>query len=249
MIKKFFKIVFLLIALSGSKPAIAQAVDPVFLDPKVDIEVLLPRFDSLYQIAMINNATQKQEHAAMLSAMWNERYTRWLWAGNLSVFYNYSFGNLPFFAYADQSQPTGLTQIKEGYRAGFNVQISVFDVMGHRGRVNEAKEKIRLAKFKQEAEAQELRRKLGQFYADMVGYNRLYKGRNEDLITQTVACGVAEKEWREGTIHIAEYARQKNVMADAEAAYQESFRFYYSSILQFESVLGVPLVSLIRRKK
>jgi len=87
------------------------------------------------------------------------------------------------------------------------------------------------------------------FYADMVGYNRLYKGRNEDLITQTVACGVAEKEWREGTIHIAEYARQKNVMADAEAAYQESFRFYYSSILQFESVLGVPLVSLIRRKK
>jgi outer membrane protein TolC len=175
--------------------------------------------------------------------------TRWLWAGNLSVFYNYSFGNLPFFAYADQSQPTGLTQIKEGYRAGFNVQISVFDVMGHRGRVNEAKEKIRLAKFKQEAEAQELRRKLGMFYADMVGYNRLYKGRNEDLITQTVACGVAEKEWREGTIHIAEYARQKNVMADAEAAYQESFRFYYSSILQFESVLGVPLVSLIRRKK
>jgi hypothetical protein len=83
----------------------------------------------------------------------------------------------------------------------------------------------------------------------MVGYNRLYKGRNEDYLMQVVACQVAEKEYREGTIHISEYSRQKNVLADAEAAYHESFRFYFSSLVQFEAVLGVPLHTIMLKQE
>lgn len=104
-------------------------------------------------------------------------------------------------------------------------------------------------KHKRDAEALELKRKLGSFYADMVGYNRLYKGRNEDFMMQLVACQVAEKEYKEGTIHMSEYSRQKNVLADAEAAYQESFRFYYGSLLQFEAILGVPLHTVMIKPK
>jgi hypothetical protein len=159
------------------------------------------------------------------------------------VFYNYSLGSLPFFAYADPSQPQGqeLIQVREGYRAGINLQLSVFDVLGQRGKVNEMKEKAIFQKHKRDAEAQELRRKLSAFYADMVGYSRLYKGRNEDFLMQVVACQVAEKEYREGVIHMSEYSRQKNVLSDAEAAYHESFRFFYGSLTQFEAILGVPL--------
>ena len=243
----YLLILFSLFAMSFQ--ANAQVDESVFLDPKVDIEVLLPRFDSLYQIALSKNENLKAEASVMRSNMWTENYTRWLWANNVSVFYNYSFGSLPFFGYADPVQPTQLVLVTQGYRAGVNIQLSVFDVLGHRGRVNEIKEKIIASKHHKEAVAQELRRSLGQFYADMVGYNRLYKARNEDLLTQTVACAVAEKEWREGTIHISEYSRQKNVLADAESAYHEAFRFYYSSLLQFEALLGVPLKSLVKKKK
>ena len=84
----------------------AQVDESVFLDPKVDIEVLLPRFDSLYQIALAKNENFKAETAVMRSNMWTESYTSWLWANNVSVFYNYSFGSLPFFGYADPVQPT-----------------------------------------------------------------------------------------------------------------------------------------------
>lgn len=230
------------------KPAKAQVVDSLFLDPKLDIERLLPTFDSLCEIAIKVNPTLKQEAAAMRSNQWNERYTRWIWAQNLSVFYNYSFGSLPFFAYT-QVGTQDFVQVKQGYRAGVNLQLSVFDVLGQRGRVNEIKEKVILQKYKRDAEQQELKRKLGQFYADCVGYNKLYKGRNEDLLTQMVACQVAEKEFREGTIHISEYSRQKNVLADAQAAYDESFRFYFSALLQLEAIVGVPLETIMYRPK
>ncbi|MBC7381719.1 MAG: TolC family protein [Bacteroidia bacterium] len=250
--KNFKQLVVIFIGLLALiKPAQAQGcqgLDSLLLDPRFDIEVLLPRLDSLNMIALSVNHTVKQEEAAMRSNQWSERYTRWIWAQNLSVFYNYSFGSLPFFAFTDFST-NSLIQVKQGYRAGVNLQLSVFDVMGQRGRVNEIKEKVIFQKHKRDAEAQELRRKMGAFYADMVGYNRLYKGRNEDLLTQTIACQVAEKEFREGTIHMAEYSRQKNVLADAEAAFHESFRFYYSSLLQFEAILGVPLCSIMIKKR
>ncbi|MCG9881380.1 MAG: TolC family protein [Bacteroidia bacterium] len=233
-----------------SREGKAQA-DSIFLDPKIEIEVILPSLDSLYEIAKLNNPTLKQEAAAMRSAQWAERYMRWIWAQNMSVFYNYSFGSLPFFAYADPTKPQdqALIQVREGYRAGINLQLSIFDVMGHRGRVNEQKEKAILQKYKRDAEAMELRRKLSLYYTDMVGYSRLYKGRNEDYLMQLVACQVAEKEYREGVIHMSEYSRQKNVLADAEAAYHESFRFFYSSLEQFEAVLGVPLHTVMIKPK
>lgn len=249
--KNFQRLILILIGvLAFCRPLSAQT-DSILLDPRIDIEVLLPRFDSLFEIAKSVNPTLKQEAAAMRSAQWAERYMRWIWAQNMSVFYNYTFGSYPLFAYSDPllPQPSALIQIKEGFKAGVNLQLSLFDVMGHRGRVNEQKEKAILQKYKRDAESMELRRKLAQFYADMVGYNRLYKGRNEDYMMQLVACQVAEKEYREGTIHMSEYSRQKNVLADAEAAYHESFRFYYSSLVQFEAILGVPLHTIMLKPK
>jgi outer membrane protein TolC len=247
-IQRFLLILIGIVAFTKSTHAQA---DSILLDPKIDIEVILPTLDSLYEIAKLNNPTLKQEAAAMRSAQWAERYTRWIWAQNMSVFYNYSFGSLPFFAYADPSKPQDqvLTQVREGYRAGINLQLSVFDVMGHRGRVNEQKEKAIHQKYKRDAEAQELKRKMAAFYTDMVGYSRLYKGRNEDYLMQLVACQVAEKEYREGVIHMSEYSRQKNVLSDAEAAYHESFRFFYSSLAQFEAILGVPLNTVMLKPK
>jgi outer membrane protein TolC len=249
LVIKLKKIVLLLVFFFGLNSASKGQVDSLFLDPKVDIELLLPSLDSLYEIAKLVNPTLKQENAAMRSSLWAERYNRWLWAQNIYVFYNYNFGSLPFFAYTDITNPQGLTQVSQGYRAGVNIQLSIFDVMGHKGRVNEQREKALVSKYKHDAESLELKRKLGSLYADMVGYNRMYKGRNEDLLTQLVACQVAEKEYREGTIHISEYARQKNVMADAEASYHDSFRFYLAAIEQFEAILGVSLESVMKKPK
>jgi outer membrane protein TolC len=249
LVIKLKKIVLLLVIFFGFISASKGQVDSLFLDPKIDIEVLLPSLDSLYEIAKSVNPTLKQENAAMRSSLWAERYNRWLWAQNIYVFYNYNFGSLPFFAYTDITNPQGLIQVTQGYRAGVNIQLSIFDVMGHRGRVNEQREKALVNKYKHDAEALELKRKLALYYADMVGYNRLYKGRNEDLLTQLVACQVAEKEYREGSIHISEYSRQRNVLADAEAAYHESFRFYFAAIGQFEAILGVPLESVMKKLK
>ncbi len=243
-------LVFLLGILSLAPTAKAQP-DSILLDPKVNIEMLLPTLDSMFEIAKTVNPILKQELAAQRANQWNVAYTRWIWAQNISMFYNYSLGSLPFFAYTDPTQPlnTGLVQVKQGFRAGVTVSLSVFDIMGQQGRINEAKEKVILQKYKRDAEAMELKRKLAQFYSDMVGYDRIYRGRNEDYLMQLVSCQIAEKEYREGVIHMADYARQKNVLSTAEAAYHDAFRLYLGSLKQFEVELGVPLHTIMIKQK
>jgi len=244
--KKHFLVILVLIGFLGSVNA---QEDTLFLNPKYEIEMLLPTLDSLYEIAISVNPTLKQQNAAMRASLWAADYNKWIWGQIVYVFANYSFGSLPFFAYTEQdpTQPArqNLVQVREGYRAGINIQFSIFDIMGHRGRVNEHKERALISRYLRDAEAMELRRKLSLYYTDAVGYGKLYRGRNEDLLTQIVACQVAEKEYREGTIHISEYARQKNVLADAEAAYNEAFRFFYSALEQMEAVIGVPLQTIM----
>jgi len=244
MLKKYLIVVLVLL---GYVSSVNAQEDSLFLDPKYEIEILLPTLDSLYEIAISVNPTLKQQNAAMRASLWAADYNKWVWGQNVYVFANYSFGSLPFFAYADPAQPQQQTliQVREGYRAGINIQFSVFDIMGHRGRINEHKERALISKYLRDAEAMELKRKLSLYYTDVVGYGKLYRGRNEDLLTQIVACQVAEKEYREGTIHISEYARQKNVLANAEAAYNEAFRFFYSALEQMEAVLGVPLNTIM----
>lgn len=243
------RITLVLLVVFGMRGNAKAQVDSMFLDPKYDIEVLLPPLDSIYEIAKAINPELKQMDAAMRAGLWAADYNKWSWGQNVYVFFNYSFGSLPFFAYNEFSNPLqpGLVQVKQGYRAGINLQVSVFDIMGNRGRVNEHKERALINRHQRDVYAMELKRKMANLYADMVGFNKLYKGRNEDLLTQIVACQVAEKEYREGAIHISEYARQKNVLADAEAAYNEAFRFYFNSLEQFEAVIGVPLSSIMRK--
>lgn len=192
--RKYFLIILVSVGMAGS--ALAQR-DSLMMDPKVDIEILLPPYDTLVAIAKRESPVLKQDDAAIRAGQWNVENT--------------------------------------GAMAG-------------QGRLNEAKERLIQEKFKRDADAQELQRKVAMYYADVVAYNRLYKGRNEDFLTQSVACQVAEKEYREGVIHFSEFSRQKNMLANAEAAYHESFRLYYGAVLQFEAILGVPLGKIMIRQ-
>lgn len=251
LVKTIQKFLLVFVAIIGFLGSAKAQPDSLFLNPKYQIETLLPTLDSLYEIAVSVNPSLKQHNAAVRASLWAADYNRWIWGQNTYVFANYSFGSLPFFAYPDPSQPQSpnLIQVREGYRAGINIQFSIFDIMGHRGRVNEHKERALMNRYLRDAEAMELRRKLSLYYTDAVGYGKLYRGRNEDLLTQMIACQVAEKEYREGTIHISEFARQKNVLAVSEAAYNEAFRFFYGALEQLEAVLGVPLHTVMIQPK
>ncbi len=240
--KNLFKLLGLFLFMALQQNVFAQKnTNDSIIDPKMDIEEYLPPLDSLYEIGLKNFPLVKLEMAQAESYKWNVHYVKRLWTQGLGVFYNYSWGNLPFFS-GPLSGSTGQNiTLLEGYRVGFDIRLNLYDYLGYKGRVGQAVEAYNVAKIKKEVEAFNYRKDVADYYTNLIGAQRIFKARNEDLFVQKIACEVAEKEYREGVIKISEYARQRNVLSIAIAAQEDARRIYTNWYERLQVILGVKL--------
>jgi outer membrane protein TolC len=223
----------------------AQQKNDSIIDPKMNIEEYLPPLDSLFIIGLKNNPLQRLEQAQANSYYWNMQYVKRIWTQGLGVFYNYSWGDLPFFS-GPLNNVGQQTTIFQGYRVGIDLRLNLFDYLGYKGRVGQAREAWEVAKHKKDVEAFNYKKDVADYYTNLVGAQRIFTARNEDLFVQQVACAVAEKEFKEGVIKISEYARQKNVLSIAVAAQEDARRLYTNYYERLQVILGVKLNTLKR---
>ncbi len=101
------------------------------------------------------------------------------------------------------------------------------------------KEALKIAKIKIEVEVFNYKKDLTDCYTNLIGAQKIFKVRNEDLFVQKIACDVAEKEYREGVIKISEYARQRNALTNSIAAQEDAKRDYINYYERLQVILGV----------
>lgn len=101
------------------------------------------------------------------------------------------------------------------------------------------KESLKIALIKIEVEKYNYKKEVADCYTNLIGAQKIFKVRNEDLFVQKIACDVAEKEYREGIIKISEYARQRNAMTNSLAAQEEAKRDYINYFERLQVILGV----------
>lgn len=247
--KRLNKIIFYLLCILGINSQLKAQSDSAILNPNMDIEAMLPPLDSLQDIAVANNPWQGVEESNKIAAEWNLHYVRKLWTQGFRVFYKYTFGNLPLFAIPQQAAPGVYNyDIKyQGYQAGVELSLTVFDFLAQKGKTNQAKALIEAARYKKQVEALLVRQTIADFYTNMIGWQREWKARNEDMILQGIAVQIAEKDYKEGAILYHEYARQRNVYSIAIAANENARREYVNFYHRLETTLGVKLVTLKRK--
>jgi len=247
--RKLFKIFGLILFMVIQFNVKGQNPADSIIDPKLNIEEYLPPLDSLYLIGLRNNPLQRLEQAQANSFYWNMHYVKRLWTQGLGVFFNYTLSDIPLFAIPVSNPGGNVTQYNTqvaGFRAGIDIRLTAFDYLGYKGRVGQAREAWMVAKHKKDVEAFNYKKDIADYYTNMIGAQRIFTVRNEDLFVQQVACAVAEKEYKEGIIKIGEYARQKNVYAIAIAAQEDARRIYTNYYERLQVILGVKLYTLKR---
>lgn len=254
MIRKFYRIAVMGLALCGT-PAMSHAQQPLsnatassgtsgILFP--DLETQLMSLDSIMEIAIANSPYLKYDSAMIDINKMDIKLAKREWQKNFSGFVNYSKGNQVFLI---QNESMGhQTNLVNGYRYGLNLNIPLTDFTTRRIKIKQSQSEVEAQMYRKEQTELGLRRQVAQEYNNLIAAQKLLKIKSESLENFKVLKQLGERQFREGTISLEDYALVSDMAVKAEADYELSKSNFKTLYEQFENLIGVKLTTLIRRR-
>ncbi|WP_041340911.1 TolC family protein [Runella slithyformis] len=222
-------------------------VDSLYIDFKKDIAIQLLPFNDLFELALshspllnfekeVSNAQQAMYKLSKLQSL------QWVTAGG-----SYSTGNQAIISTGAGTTGDAIGQIANGYRFGLNLQLSLYDVVGRKHLLTQAKANYLASLSRKEILEVQLKRELIDLYQDLVTAQKVLQLRLKDQQTATVAYQVAEVEFKQRKMNVNDYSGAgKNyygVLSSVEEARGSFLKFLYN----LEALVGVPIQSLKRK--
>lgn len=211
-----------------------------------DLESQLIPLDSIMNIAIRNSPFIKGDSAAIQVGKYDVTLAKNNWMNDIAGFGNYATGNQKFGlqnALVDRQ-----TNFLNGYRVGVNVSIPISEVTLRRTRVRQSKAEVSSLMFRREQTELGLRRQVAAEYNSLIASQKVLKIKSESLENFRVLYQLAEKQFREGTIPLEDYAYASDLTVNAETAYEIAKSEFNTHYQQFEYLIGVKLTSLMKRR-
>jgi len=223
------------------------ANDTVYLDIDQDIAVQLIPFEELLKIAITNSPLIKYQNevANSLDATYHASKAQIL--QNVSGFGNYSGGNqtiLSSGAAVTGRDPIG--QIANGYRAGVDMRISLYDLFGRKHQIRQAYSNYRAAVIQKETIEQQIKRELVSIYQDMITSQQILKLRLIDEQASLAAYRIAEIEIQKGKITADQLASATSRYIETKTVSEQVKGDFLKNVHFFETLMGVPIQRLKR---
>ena len=217
--------------------------DTFQLDLTKDVAVQLMPFDDIFELAVSRSPVVKYQDAVTSSLSSAHQLSKLEILNRATGFVNYSTGNQAILSTGETKGTLG--QITNGYRAGVNLQVSLFDLFGRPQQIKLAQANLQAALMQKETIKLQLKHELITVYQDLVTAQQVLKVRLQDEQTALTAYQVAEAESRQGGTRKPEdlsnaysrYAQAKTISEEAKGAFIKNA--YY-----LEAIVGVPLQQL-----
>lgn len=237
--------IFVLLLLSCAITTAQSTEENVLLD--TDIQRLLPPLDSLQQLALYNSASVKFQQALIRKGEAQIAFSKKLWQNNIMANFNMATGNqnLLMLNNASDLQSTSITN---GYRAGLNINIPLYEFSGRNARIQLHREELDAAIYKKDESEMLLSRQVNQEYFQLIAAQRILKIRADAVESAQLSLMMAEQQFQQGLIPITEWSRVKEITAKAETEYAMAYASFFTYFHQFEDLIGIPLKELILKK-
>lgn len=224
----------------------AAASTPLEFFESGDLEYQLPPLDTLVNIAIRNSPVIKISHANMQSSEADVTLSRRSWQDYISVFGNYSSGNQRFvISGTTEDQQNNLV---DGYRYGVNVLVPLSEITTRRPKIQKQRAELDAARESIKLSELELERQVTDEYLQLIAAQRTLKILSDNRESTVIQQQLAEKQFKEGTISLEEYSKVHQIYVSSEVNYEMARKNFRLLFLQFETLLGVPLIKLIQQK-
>jgi outer membrane protein TolC len=241
---------FLFFQISNAQiPAAGRKAAMIVLDEKKDLQDQMIPLDSIIFLALKNSPSVKFQSDLIETAEAQLTYYKRAWSNNIVGFVNYSSGNQSLLT-ADNTAASAVSsnQVTSGYRVGVQMNIPLFEFLGRKAKLNTYKTQLNSTVDKKAETTREIEQVIIQTYYSLLYYNNLLSIRSEAKQTVINQYGIAQQQFKDGLIDIAELSRLKSIEVNARADYEEAKREFATLYFQLESMVGVPFQQLIRQK-
>lgn len=209
---------------SGS-PEVAFPILNVLIDSAIKHSALVQFRSTEVDVKGFAVTSQKNGWLRNLGLQGETRY---------GTFDNYSSNSL-----AGQTATIQAVNTKQlNYSAGVYIKLPVFDVANRKTEIRQAKAELEGAKKMQEAQEEEVRQLVIKQYQDVLLKQKLLSIKSQNFGNATVNMEMVEKQFRNGTIAVAEYVRLSDITARIESDYELAKSEFTTSKKILEEIVG-----------
>ncbi|WP_247232479.1 TolC family protein [Telluribacter sp. SYSU D00476] len=203
--------------------------------------ITLPPLKKVVDMAIRHAPSVRMQDAHMNKSLYNVQSKKRQWMDGLGVDMQLGLGNQALI----MLQPTGTIDayrnFNNGYRAAFNVRVSAYDLLGRKSEIKMAEYESQEALEKKEASEQEVEMVVITRYYAVQAAQGLLRIKSEAKQTTQLHRQMAEKEFAEGSIAIAELSRVIEISSKAAAEYEVAKQYLYENIKVLETLTGQKL--------
>ncbi|MES2381614.1 MAG: TolC family protein [Bacteroidota bacterium] len=223
-------------------------IDTNIFDMNEDLGDQLIPLDSILITVTENSAPLKMAIAETNKFKYNRDYIKWIWLNSIQLFYNYAYGNQVNQVVASNVTTDVSTQsLGIGYRVGINIVLPLGDIAGRKARMKSLYYETEMAKHKQDDVKRAYKRQIIDDYFNLISFQKMLWVKSQDLESSRITAELALIEMKRGKIPPAELSRLRNIMAIAEAGFEQAKRDFMASFYKLETTLGVPLITYKRK--
>jgi outer membrane protein TolC len=128
------------------------------------------------------------------------------------------------------------------------VNIPLFWLFGRTSRINVYEHELEVRRLTEEKIAMDVSRQVILEYNNMLSTHRLLLLASKSRGTSRLLLDMADKQFAQGDITIADYTSVSAIASKAEQDYEIAKRDFYNNYQQLEKLLGVRLDTLVRKR-
>jgi hypothetical protein len=217
---------------------------PTKFDPLVDnILDKLPPLQILIDSAVRHAPWVRISDVEISMMRYNIKNAKIEWTRNLGFMGELLTGNLYQFS---NNQTSGSTpnefitnRYEYAYHVGLYYRMPINAIIGQKNNVNIAKRELEKNILLKEERSMAIRKEVILVYQDLLMRQELLKIKNESQLTTRMQVQMAEIEFKNGTIKIAELARLVDINAINSYSYKEETFLFYRQYLILEELVGM----------
>lgn len=228
---------------------LTTGLSEIRLDLNKDLKDQLISVDSMIQLAVKCDPALKSQAATIRRGEDEVKLGKREWQNGVFLSGYQSLGNQSLF-YNSNNEPVGSqSQSKStGYRIALNVNIPLYWFSARNSRVNIFKEELESRRQTSEKMKVDIARQVIFEYNNMLASHNVLMVASNSKGTTRALVEMAEKEFKQGDISIAEYSGILAVASKADTDYEIGKGYFYIWYQQLEQLLGVRLDTLVRKK-